>query len=309
MQLYPAITWSLVTVVIPPKDLEKKIHSVYYKALPLMGISFNIKKEWCTLPAMYQGLGLPSFPLLALSWKISFLQSNWGAVGSAQSNSLSMAYDNFMIKVCLYGNPMTWDFTKYGKLATPLTWFSNLWRLCHRFLAMVVINKEGQTFTPIRKNDMSIMSKFYRIGFRVGQLESLNTVRKYKNLIHLSDTVLCDSQTIDPAILTNKLLQSTQHCFSHEEPTQADLALWKEAITALCKGKGGIPSRLGKFLCRPHLEQSWYTNMDSSFLYCKDGTSYQVFHQNGGRSTLFRTRFEFIHMLNEGCKLHASCKH
>jgi hypothetical protein len=91
MQLYPAITWGLVTVVNSPKDLDKKIHSLYYKALPLMGISCNIKKEWRTLPAMYQGLGLPSFPLLALSQQISFLQSNWGAVGSAQSDSLSMA--------------------------------------------------------------------------------------------------------------------------------------------------------------------------------------------------------------------------
>jgi hypothetical protein len=60
-----------------------------------MGINSNIKREWRSLPAMYQGLELPSFPLIELSKKMSFLQGNWGCPGIAQSDGLSLAYDVF----------------------------------------------------------------------------------------------------------------------------------------------------------------------------------------------------------------------
>ena len=108
MQLYPAtISWGLVTTVLPLATLEKKVQALYYKALPLMGINGNIKKEWWSLPTMYQGLGLPSFLLVALSKKISFLQENWGSPGVAQSDTLSLAYDDFLMEVGLYGNPLS----------------------------------------------------------------------------------------------------------------------------------------------------------------------------------------------------------
>ncbi len=45
MQLYPAISWGLVTTVLPPATIEKKVQALYFKSIPLMGINGNIKKE------------------------------------------------------------------------------------------------------------------------------------------------------------------------------------------------------------------------------------------------------------------------
>jgi hypothetical protein len=45
MQLYPAISWGLVTTVLPPATIEKKVEALYFKSLPLMGIIGNIKKK------------------------------------------------------------------------------------------------------------------------------------------------------------------------------------------------------------------------------------------------------------------------
>jgi hypothetical protein len=165
MQLYPAISWGLVTTILPQATLEMKVQALYYKALPLMGINGNLKKEWRSLPTMYQGLGLPSFPLVTLSKKISFLQGNWGSPGVAQSDALSLVYDDFLIEVGLYGNPLSWIFTNYGCLATLATWISNLWQLCHTFMATVSINNCCRHITPICKNNKSLISKFYRIGY------------------------------------------------------------------------------------------------------------------------------------------------
>jgi hypothetical protein len=76
MQLFPGIFWGLVTVCMHPRKLDTLIQRVYAEALPFLGILCKIKKEWGTLPEMFQGLALPNFPLIALSKKISFLLGN-----------------------------------------------------------------------------------------------------------------------------------------------------------------------------------------------------------------------------------------
>jgi hypothetical protein len=110
---------------------------------------------------MYQGLGLLCFPLVALAKKISFLQENWGSSDITQSDALSLAYDDFLMEVGFYRNPFSWDYTNYGQLAMPTTWFSNLWQLCHTFMVTVRINEGGRQITPIHENDKSIMSDFF----------------------------------------------------------------------------------------------------------------------------------------------------
>jgi hypothetical protein len=98
-QLFPGMSWGLVTVCLQPKKLDAMIQRVYAKALPYLGVNQNIKKEWRTLPERYQGLALPLFSLVALSEKVSFLLENWGFHGVAQSNGLALAYDNFLTEV------------------------------------------------------------------------------------------------------------------------------------------------------------------------------------------------------------------
>jgi hypothetical protein len=50
-----------------------------------------MKKEWRTLPEMYQGLALPNFLLVAFLEKVSFLLRNWGFFGQAHGGALVMA--------------------------------------------------------------------------------------------------------------------------------------------------------------------------------------------------------------------------
>ncbi len=268
-----------------------------------MGINGNIKKEWRSLPTMYQGLGLPCFPLVALAKKISFLQENWGRSGIAQSDALSLAYDDFLMEVRLYGNPFSWDYTSYGQLATPATWFSNLWQLCHTFTATIRINEGGRQITPIRKNNKSIMSDYFCIGFRGNQLVVLNTVWKYKHFIHVSDMVLCNGRTIDPFSLSNEQIPSICHVFSREEPTHTNISLWRSAISSLGEGMTQLPYTLRPFLLPPHLKVYWYTNSNNSILYCMDNRSarYQVFTWLAQPcSTCHGTQYVWSHQNKDG---------
>ncbi len=52
LQLFPGISWGLVTVCMPPKQLDGCIQRFYAKALPFLSVNCKIKKEWRSLPEM-----------------------------------------------------------------------------------------------------------------------------------------------------------------------------------------------------------------------------------------------------------------
>jgi hypothetical protein len=45
LQLYPGLSWGLVTVCMHPQRLDAQIQRVYAKALPFLGVNRNIKRE------------------------------------------------------------------------------------------------------------------------------------------------------------------------------------------------------------------------------------------------------------------------
>jgi hypothetical protein len=163
-ELFPAISWGLITVCMQPSKLDRKIQKVYEKALPFLGVNCKIKRESRTLPEMYQGLALPNFPLVALSEKVAFLFGNWRFHGQAPSDALAMVFKNFLIEVGLYSSPLDWDYTNYGLLSTKDTWFCNLWNLTHSFKATLRFWLEDQLH-GIWEHDRSLLSKFFQVGF------------------------------------------------------------------------------------------------------------------------------------------------
>ena len=46
LQLYPGLSWGLVTTCMPPRKLDAELQRVYVKALPFLGVNCNIKREW-----------------------------------------------------------------------------------------------------------------------------------------------------------------------------------------------------------------------------------------------------------------------
>ncbi len=160
LQLFPGILWGLVTVFILPIKLDKSFQRVYKKALPLLGVNCKIKKEWRTLPEMYQGLALPNILLVVLLEKASFLLSNWSFFGQAHSNALTMAYKNFLVDVGLYGSPLDWSYDNYSNLATETTWLQNLWIFVQRFNTVLTFCSKDRV-QGLRENNCSLMSEFF----------------------------------------------------------------------------------------------------------------------------------------------------
>jgi hypothetical protein len=262
---------------MPSKKLDLQYQQIYARALPFLGVNSKIKREWRTLPEQYQGLGMPNFPLLALSKKLTFLVGNWDLIGQNHSDALAMAYKNFLIEVCLYGSPLNWKYDEYGTLSTEATWFKNFWQLVSTF-GVEVYFSSADTIKGIRENDSSLMTKFYRIGCRRKQLELLNIVH---HLLHLSDISKCDGKSLDTFVLSDMAQTSVHYTLTREEPAAMDFTLWNEAINVLCSGSTILPRELGAFRVLQHLPIVWHTDCNSSILYYTGGEdtpdSYQVY--------------------------------
>ncbi len=133
------------------------------------------------------------------------------------------------------------------------------------------------------------MTEFYLIGYRRKQLESLNIVRHYWNLLHLSNISKCDGKSLDTFVLSDMAETSVHYTFPLEEPAAMDFTLWNEAINLLCSGSTILPGALGAFRVPPHLPIVWHMDCNSSILYYTGGEdtpdSYQVYIPRDHRMT------------------------
>ncbi len=178
---------------------------------------------------MYQSLALPNIPLVALLEKVPFLFGNWGFFGQAHSNALVMAYDNFLVEVSLYGSRLDWSYDNYDNLVTKATWFQNLWILVQRFNVVLTFCAEDRV-QGLQENDYSLMLEFFQVGYCGKDLISLNTMRKFQNLLHLLDVSKCNGVTLDDFVISDHTENFYLQIFPQEDPTPTDFWMWKEAI-------------------------------------------------------------------------------
>ena len=79
-----------------------------------------------------------------------------------------------------------------------------------------------------------MMEAFVGAWFEGKELQYLGRMKNSKTVLHVSDIVKCDVETIDKGLLRNSVGGETTHTFLLEKLTQADVRLWDEAITMIC---------------------------------------------------------------------------
>jgi hypothetical protein len=159
-----------------------------------------------------------------LAEKISFILANWGFQGMAHSDAMAMAYENFIIEVGLYDNPLMWSYADYGKLSLDATWFQDLWLLASTYEATIIVcNKD--LIQGIQEHDRSLTSEIFHLGYQKNDIVSLNIVCRFQNLLHVSNIVKCDGCTIDEFVTSEYLEVSIHHTFPREEQIPADFRM------------------------------------------------------------------------------------
>ena len=182
---------------------------------------------------------------------------------------MHQAYESFVIEVGVYGNTLSLPFADYGTLSTKNTWFRSLWESSRHFDVKIAIRSDSH-LGPVRTNDRSLIECFRNDGFEGESLQRLSRVLHYKQIIHLSDIVLCDGTTIDKSTLGRHRAEST-YVFPKESPTRTDFALFDLAITWISSPTLSLPQPLGEFTSQGHLVREWFSSLDGSHLANWDG--------------------------------------
>jgi hypothetical protein len=208
------------------------------------------------IPEQYQGLGMPNFALISLASKLLYLQCNWG-FGAPHSNALMIGYESFIIEVGLYGDTMGYEYKSHSFIVTDNTWFKNVWELVSYFNIHLHFNEDFQ-LKPIRQGDSSLMSEFIRFGdLGSTDLVSLNIMRTHKKVIHKSNIVLCNGQTIKADMLTGSPGHSDYHKFPTQHPTTADLTIWNTTIRRMSSAFLVLTVKLQEYAGSPHSSPLW----------------------------------------------------
>ena len=124
---------------------------------------------------------------------IHFLQRKWDANDST-SKMDATTYEACMIGVAMYGNILSRSWEEFSVLATKYTWHYNLWEMCHRLGVELEVDDKYHN-KPVQQGDQSVIDVVIEKGYRDKTLKSVNVVRKYLNLMHLSDLVQYDGRT------------------------------------------------------------------------------------------------------------------
>jgi hypothetical protein len=228
IQALPAVKYGLVALMASFREVDETCITWYYSFLPALGVNQNISREWRTLPIKYQGLGLPQMSLEKLAVSLQNIQRHWGSP-STVGQVLRSVYELVQLEVGLSGNFLLRDYNVHGCLAS-CSWFQLLWEYMSFY--GVVMELEDVTVPPIRKRDCVLMEDAVRV-LPACQWESFNRARKYFKIYYGSQLVLCDGSTVDPVKILATQQPGSQMRFPKEEPTCADILLWRDTICLL----------------------------------------------------------------------------
>ena len=287
IQLKPTLEYGLECLSAEPKEVNEVLDRIYFRSLGKLRVNKNIRKEFRTLPKMYQGLGMFDLNIDSLGMRIFFLRRHWKQP-TPLGNLLQQAYEAFLMDVGLEGNVLARNYKILGKLAERC-WFKTLWSLCYEFDVVLRIH-ESNDIHLTRKNDKSIMECLINSGvYGETDLARLGRYCKFKQVFSLADIVECDGRTICPKVLLHQKGNSSR-VFSYEQPTVEDHKLWTKAIKAISDPSYRLTTKLGVYINERHVGSTWYISHNNHRVYTKQADGTITVYRNTEEGQMTRNR-------------------
>jgi hypothetical protein len=124
------------------------------------------------------------------------------------------------------------------------------------------------------------MTEFVRFGdLSSTELVSLNIMCMHKKVIHKSDIILCDGQTIKADMLTGSPGHSDYHKFPTQHPTTANLIIWNTAICRMSSAVLVITVKLQEYVDPPHSSPLWLLNNFGTTLHHNIVRGNKLYHE------------------------------
>jgi hypothetical protein len=270
-QFWPRVGYSLCSSTATYNELETALQKQYYQILPLGGIIRTAPLDSRMVDAGFFCPGLPHPGMEALIAMTNKLLMHYGS-RSAPGDFMKTSYGYLTLELGISFQPLQTSYSRFSFMATH-SWMKMLWEKADKF-GLTIKTAIGSLAFP-RRGDKFRMLVLMERGHSRETIRRLNRVRIHMQVLFLSDVLTVLGNKIDEAVL--RPLQPTKRAsmlnWLREEPTEADMMLWKEALEDICPSRRRL-NCLGDCVAKSHRIQEWrWCTLSNKLLRYHQGTA------------------------------------
>lgn len=259
---------------------EKECKSIMYPALRAAlgksGFASNLPTRVRDGPISSGGAGIISLFHFQGSARIAALVEHVMR-GTPTGKQILMCVEDLALDAGMYGLLWNMPFPKIKKWIERHSWIYAILEYNHD--NNISINCPHATFEPQRKRDKSIMSCVSDFTSDVSELKSINRVRQYHGVIHLSDIASADGNFLNPEFLCSAEFDGRRNDYLwpvRHRVQRSDYTPWRKALECLFPVN---PLRLIVPMGRWYIEEDtvwldhwdWFTSETTEFLFRQVG--------------------------------------
>jgi hypothetical protein len=196
-QFWPRVGYGLCCNLADLVTLKDSLASQYFKLLPLGGVIRTAPRAIRQLSKGFYGVGCPDPEVECLIGQVGKLLMHFGC-SSNLGGKLKISYLQLVVELGLLEQPFQESFSHYKDMVT-WSWLVSFWEKCERYEVTVVMN-DSPLELP-RERDKWLMQEFIRLGYTKKDLERLNQVRLFQQVLFLSDILGASGSTLDERYL------------------------------------------------------------------------------------------------------------
>jgi hypothetical protein len=243
--------------------LEDCLSKQYYNLLPLGGVIRTAPRAARMLGKGFYGIGCPHPGVECFVGQVSKLLMHYGCPSNI-GEKMKISFHQLVIELGMTDQPFQLSYKLFKNHVT-WSWLVSVWEKCELYGVKIVMNDIPLELP--RERDKWLMAEFLRLGFSKKDLERLNRVRLYMQVLFLSEVLGASGRVLDERYLRKRPKHEAWSTlkFPQERPSPADFNLWKQALRQLVTVEG-LPVRLGRFLHKGFKRWEWRVCTQENYL-------------------------------------------
>ena len=263
VQFWPRVGYGICCNMATHAKLESVLSKQYYQLIPMGGVVRTAPASVRQLHRGFYGIGCPHPGIKCLTSQVSKLLMHYGTKSSV-GLKMAVSYRELMLELGVSFQPFQEQYEQYKQRVT-WSWMTALWEKCSLYGVVVEILDTPLSFP--RERDGWLMLLLAGLGFSGFELEILNRVRIYQQVIFLSCILNAKGTDLDEKYLRRRPpgQKWSELKFPKEQPSASDFRLWQQALRQLIP-VGGLAVRLGRSLHIGYKVWDWRVNSDEGYL-------------------------------------------
>jgi hypothetical protein len=182
VQFWPRVGYGICCNTATHANLEKVLQKQYYQLLPLGGVVCSAPAAIRQVHRGFYGIGCTHPSVKCLTGQVSKLLMHYGCKSSV-GFKMGVSFRELVLELGLTLQPFHEPFHVYKNWVT-WSWMTSLWEKCSIYEVRIDILNTELSFP--RERDHWLMQLFLQLGYTPAQLEILNRVQVYQQVVFLS---------------------------------------------------------------------------------------------------------------------------